>query len=541
MDAEAQPLLTRVPSGTQVISLKPDGSVTSLFCFMPPSVQDKNSDDLQRRKWTRVFAIFLVVLNYLMQFGLLYAVSFRVVARFEKWSDGTIELDGGSCTSGKAICTDYAGQYTCGPRSLQVYGRWDELDLNKDGTWTYAEASNQAFRDKMNCELGIDSLWVYNSVIKQLRSNAMLIKTKRVHASLTSRMEESSIHKAYFDWLKGDIVMCAFNDADMCGNMFQKGVFDAPLEYIGVSKMINSTQSAWEYCFNLLKAQGRCETTLPSTYSVWRAETNSRCGAKSFTPFLYTNQADKTDFISLLRVDYANRESYEETLAWHFKLFLWVILFIFYSVALNELRENLSLSMWVHSVPHRTMPGEGSSGPGDQCDVKGISRSHRMLCYGLVVLKWFMLVVMVVVGTTFLLSQTSYMNLLFDALSINFILELDKLLYRNLVPPQTQEEFEGIEPVAVITGVLCPSMSRDTCDTLWAVSLAALTVAVLAWNFYFHKVPLLKALECACHLNGEECFEATTYSRQWWNHYWRVEVPATYQAIDRLVGQVGTA
>ena len=86
-----------------------------------------------------------------------------------------------------------------------------------------------------------------------------------------------------------------------------------------------------------------------------------------------------------------------------------------------------------------------------------------------------MLVVVVIVGTLFLLSETSYMNLLFDALSINFVLELDRLLYRNLVHPQTQEEFEGIQPVAVSTHILCPSMNRDTCDILWAVALAALT------------------------------------------------------------------
>merc|ERR1719454_1121708 len=98
----------------------------------------------------------------------------------------------------------------------------------------------------------------------------------------------------------------------------------------GVSRLFNDTQSALNYCNHLLKSNGQCETMLPSTYRVWRVETNERCGAKTYESVVYTNPGDPTDHRSVLEVDFSHRQDYEETTHTHFKLFLWVILVTFY-------------------------------------------------------------------------------------------------------------------------------------------------------------------------------------------------------------------
>mmetsp|Transcript_146654 Transcript_146654/g.470584 ORF Transcript_146654/g.470584 Transcript_146654/m.470584 type:complete len:224 (-) Transcript_146654:533-1204(-) len=85
------------------------------------------------------------------------------------------------------------------------------------------------------------------------------------------------IHKPYFSYASGDIIMCGCRNTDMCANLLQRGVFSAPLKYGTAPRVGKTIDSALEYCHKLLEEGGTCERTLPSTYSVWKKSSATQC------------------------------------------------------------------------------------------------------------------------------------------------------------------------------------------------------------------------------------------------------------------------
>lgn len=583
MATEADPLIGEDDeSASHKLVVQPKGSASSFFFFVPPLLRRRMRERESYVTGMIVFAGFLVFLNYAMQIGLLYAVGNHVVGEREAWQNSVIRLrrsddgkedrggessspktreardklagfGGSSCSEKEALCLFVDGMYTCSPKSVQLFGRWEQLDTNKDGIWSFEEASAKSSREATKCRFGIDSLNFYEFVRHQLTHYDLLLEEGLLHPNLTDSLHGAAggsggggIHKAYFDWFRGDVVMCGYGvDSDVCGNVFAKGVFDSPMKYPGVSKRITDSRSAWKYCEELLRPEGRCERMLPSTYEVWRVSAKEQCGAREHQIYLYSNPRDAEDVVSLTKVRFGNHKEYEKTLDWSFTLFLWIILLVFYATLLAELREAIRLAVWVAYFPTRPLPGEpGFEELGEQDDttLTGISTKHRKQCRAIVVVKFVMVLLVGYVGTIFLTSDTSYMNLLFDALSLAFIIQVDALLYETMVRPQAKEELEGVQSMHI--GIprgssfrFYQAASPPLRDLFWALGLLVLAGIVL-WEDYHNRLnPMRKALECACSVSGEECFEAQHYSRDWWDNYWRVVVPSSYKEINRLVGK----
>jgi len=550
-----------IPKDDETI-VRPQKTASSFFLFVPAriglDVVHCFSGGVKAGSLTVIFALFLVVLTYVMQVSMLYAVGSHLVRRHSEWEQSVFHIpefgEKMDCAKGDSLCHIIDGQYVCGPKAVQMMGLWDKLDVDGDSVWRRDEAAEPTLRAEMGCHYGLDTVILYNFLLNQLKREKLLTGPGLVHANLTSG---TSIHKAYFDWFKGDAIICGYGDEDMCGHVMKKGVFDAPMERPGVSEVITDTRSAWSVCFDLLKSGGRCESMLPSTYRVWRTQTVNHCGEQDFKSVQFENPHDKTDIISFVDVDFRKREEYAETDNWRFLVFLWSILVSFYATLVFELRGTIVLLMWVLHFDDITLHGNHTQGKEQDIEgdvdidgnVSGISSSHRAMC-GLIVLAKFALLGFIgYTGYTFLTSSTNYMNLLFDAVSLVFIIQIDAVLYNTLAGPRAKSLLEGIEPMHVRgkeqgywLGYDWPLlrfyMERNphVRDMFWALTVIVFVTLLSFFHYTKELIPIREALECACHVEGAQCFEATHYSKEWWYEYWTEVVPKARADIRRLNG-----
>merc|ERR1719310_361903 len=96
-------------------------------------------------------AYFLVILNFFMQGLLLYTIYNEVVVSNIDWQNGIMRYEGkdwnlfapppGGCNDGGSLCIRENNTFSCAPPSVQLTGRWAELDTNGDGIWTREEVT----------------------------------------------------------------------------------------------------------------------------------------------------------------------------------------------------------------------------------------------------------------------------------------------------------------------------------------------------------------------------------------------------------------
>merc|ERR1719428_325888 len=161
------------------------------------------------------------------------------------------------------------------------------------------------------------------------------------------------IHKPYFTYAAGDIIMCGYRNKDMCGNVMERGFFDGALEHNTVPRVGNTMNSAMKYCYDLLKPGGFCDVTLPSTYSVWKIESVQECKKSKFYKFTYEHPGNGNSK-ALLKVDYGARDDTEGTMKPLFKLFLFIILSLWVMAMVYELKQIVLIATWVAKFPSTT-------------------------------------------------------------------------------------------------------------------------------------------------------------------------------------------
>lgn len=540
------------------IFIKPTGDVLSVFFFLTPLVKRRKEDSATYRHSMVGFSFTLLVLSICMQLTLLWVVGNAMVEEKESWMSDLVTVKvkdvspfkmdkvlvgthyASGCRAKYSLCFEDEGMITCAPKTIQLMGRWSNIDLNGDGVFSFAEANDPTYREKTRCRLGVDPLVFYRFVLQQLRSSQVLHEFKLLHNNITSG---HAIHKAYFDWLKGDAILCSYGADDMCGNIFQMGVFDAPLKYPGISRIINDAASGAIYCRELLREEGRCEQMLPSTYRVWRNQQSTQCGAPSYAQYLYTNPRDSEDVVSLAEVDFETEVDYYRTSSWQFAVFLTVIIISFLANTLHDLRRAFRFAIWTYYFPDRALPGEEGfeEETSDENTLLGISANHRRLCTLVLVVNIVMTILVAWVGIIFLTSGVSYKDLLFDALSLALITQMDQILYEMLVRAQAKEELENITPMVVTIprgniGHYWLRISPPIRDFFWTFVLIFVSAWFVYEDYQTRLIPVRKALSCACSTEGDKCFEAQLYNKEWWDDYWRIEVPGAYETLHRLMG-----
>merc|ERR1719313_1560282 len=320
-----------------------------------------------------MMAYFLVVMSFFFQGMLLYTIFNEVVVENLKWQNGIMKTghtplnlfqpppEGDQCNEGGSLCFAEDGVYTCAPPSVQLTGRWEELDVNGDGVWTREEVLSE--RKRLKCRYVVDPLEVFDVFHNFLLKRRALLW---LHPDVVAG---KMIHKPYFEYAMGDLIMCGYRNTDMCSNLLQRGVFDAPLEFGTAPRVGRTIDSALAYCRDLLRSGGTCEMALPSTYATWRIDSAQQCGKKEYEKFVYTHPSANVSR-SLLSVDYRTRQDFERSKTTIFFLFKGIIIVL----------------TWVCRFPDAAQFGDNPvTETVDEADpekikytISGITSSHRL-------------------------------------------------------------------------------------------------------------------------------------------------------------------
>mmetsp|Transcript_1410 Transcript_1410/g.3967 ORF Transcript_1410/g.3967 Transcript_1410/m.3967 type:complete len:636 (+) Transcript_1410:118-2025(+) len=532
------------------INLRHHENVYSYFKFIIP-VEDKKTNG--HLTYTKALAWFLVVVSIVVQSTLLYAIFDRVVKGDIKWQNKILNPHGESfgvspgggsrsfffpegpkCNPGGSLCFKLNGTVSCAPPSVQLTGRWDELDTDGDGVWTREEV--MASKEALHCKYAVNPVEVFDVFVQLLKDREDVLW---LHPDVKAR---KAIPKAYFTYAAGDIIMCGYRSTDMCANILKMGAFEAPLKYGTAPRVGKTIDSALDYCFNLLKVGGTCERTLPSTYAVWRKNGEEQCGDPDFDKFVYSHPVDGTEK-SMLTVDYEARKAYQRAQGSNlFLTYKAIVVGLFLLAMFNEFKACMALFNWIIMFPSAKEFGEDAvlAETDEESDevkytVQGITTFHRAVCCCLAFCRIAMLSILVWVGLSFLLKDTTYIDLLLNAVGFVFVMEIAEYFYLFVVDADLRDECDNItfEKVQQLgPGFLTKHPALRNILSLFL--LIALTTGVMYAHHAMIVTPLGQALECTCLGKGAGCLEAQKFTPEFWSNYWRYEVPAVFQDVAQM-------
>mmetsp|Transcript_60402 Transcript_60402/g.194504 ORF Transcript_60402/g.194504 Transcript_60402/m.194504 type:complete len:679 (+) Transcript_60402:98-2134(+) len=524
----------------KTVKIEPLDNVYSYLMFALPIEDWKEPKKLT---WNKALAYTLVMCTLILQSILLYAIFNEVVTGDIIWRDSIMGKTGqawgpfhddSSCNRGGSLCSKNDHGFSCAPPSVQLTGRWEELDTNGDGVWTKEEVLEA--RDKLKCKYVVDPVEVFNVFVTFLLKRENIIW---IHPDVRAGKK---IPKAYFMYASGDLIMCGYRNSNMCPNLLLRGYFDAPLIYGKAPRVGTTIRSALDYCFTLLESGGICERTLPSTYAVWRKSSEDQCLGAEFSKAVYEHPTTGRTK-SMLTVDYQARKDYSRVdKSFLFFIYKSIIIGMFLLAMFAEIKDILNYFTWVLKFPSDTdFPGNEIKAEKDEeseevkYTIQGVSDGHRAIVAFLQFSRFIMIVVLTMVGVTFLQKDTDWVNLLLNSVALVFIVEIGNNLYAQVLSPELRERCESTEPMEVpMPG---PSALNDR-PALKDLLLFALLLLALFLTMYLHFLfvgkPLSKALECACLSQGEHCYEAEAYGHVFWFDYWNHVVPEVIEEIKKL-------
>jgi len=525
-----------------IFHVEPSENVYSYFMFINPTERKKEGGGFT---WDTSMAYILVALSWLIQILLLYTIFNEVVVGNFEWENGIMRVEKGNwnlfappsdkCSDGSSLCIVDKGMFTCAPPSVQLTGRWAELDVNGDGIWTREEVLSE--REKLKCKYVVDPVEVFDVFVTFLLNRENIIW---IHPELRAG---NMIHQAYFTYAAGDIIMCGYRNKDMCANILERGVFHAPLKYGTAPRVGTTIKSALDYCYDLLRPGGVCERTLPSTYATWKIQSVTQCHAPTYRKFAYTNPGMTNSTKSLLAVDYEARQELAKSKTTLFQTYKTIIISLWFLAMLMEFKDQTIIFTWVMRFPDAVQFGDDAvlekinpEDPGDVTyTIQGVDSTHRRTVAVLTLARFLMTCTLTCVGVSFLMKQTDYIALLLDALALIFIVEVAEVLYSQVLRPEIRAQTENIEPMYVpMFGIDYLNRRPALVDV---IHLAAIILVTICWMTFYYQTtltPLYDALECTCLGVGENCREAQIFSYEFWYKYWKEDVPNVFKELDIL-------
>jgi hypothetical protein len=524
-----------------VVEIAPQEDVYSYMMFIGPTESVKSGG---RMNVDTAVGAFLVIVTIFIQGYFLWAVFNSVITGNVKWEAGIVQTGQGNwnlvgevgegCNTGKSLCTlEDVGlpekHYSCAPPSVRLTGRWEELDTDGDGVWTREEV--MAAREKLQCKYVVDPVEFFDVINKFVINREKIIW---VHPDIR---KGAQIAKPYFTYASGDIIMCGYRNEKMCANLIKNGFFDAPLEFSTVPRVGNTIDTAMFYCRELLKPGGTCEKVLPSTYSVWKVESDQECQGKKYQKFVYQHPTSgvKRSFLS---VDYKARLQYKKTLTPLFIVYKTFIILIWVMAMVVEFKGMVNIAMWLYGMPSAKSASDEGKAPveldqdTDEYTINGITDTHRATQCVVFLIRLFMTIILFWVGTSLLLQSPEYMSLLFDAVSLKFIIELQELFYMNILRQRVKDQTSKVTPMtAPMIGPSTWSTHPGIKDFCWFLLVLG-TALFCMWQYYrFTVAPLGEALECTCLGVGEKCVEAQKFTYQFWYDYWKYATPQVFKDV----------
>jgi len=312
-----------------------------------------------------------------------------------------------------------------------------------------------------------------------------------------------------------------------------------------------------KYCNRVLNEE--CFDILPNTYRVWRLVSNQQCGAKIYGQSEYQDRTgDDDDHMPMVTVDFEWLVEYASTKSFKFRLFLGILLTTFLSVMALEARSIFKVSAWTATFPtddkadqhgkivddssviiETEYPGELTEDPELVVKRKAICKvrnDHRVCVMVMTILRAILWVCLLYSGIMFLTTRPRYLTLIFDALSLVFIFEIDELLYRTMLRNEFRNDHLNTDDMIVphIHGGSLHGRASVLFDTFVFLFIICFSAAVVVTYCSTELNPLIDSLECLCSVSGERCHESQHYSKEWWDTYWSTTLPAANMIIEQL-------
>jgi hypothetical protein len=466
------------------------------------------------------------------------------------WQNGILKLRSGAmgglfeeepakCNEGGALCfVDAHGTYTCSPPSVQLIGRWNELDTNGDGIWSWEEV--KASRDDLKCKYVVDPQEVFLVLVEMLKLRENLLW---LHPDVKAG---KMIHHSYFQYIMGDLVICGYRSEDMCTNLLKRGFFEKPLKHGTAPRVGTEIESALRYCRNLLSDGGVCTSLLPSTYATWKVQSQAECGSSSYSKFTYTNPGNGV-IKSLLEVGYGAPEEYALAQEVPFRIFKGIILYIWLLLMFSEFKESWKVITVVMRYPDADEFGDDAvlmeQDPSDPEDVRyriqGITNSHRRLMAILTFLRICITTALMLVGMSYIIRTNGYVDLLMNGVTLLFVADVSNILYTQVLREEIRDQTEDIKAMKVpMYGIEWLNRRPALLDIVCQCCLIALVYGLMTWNLNNVTLPIYDALECTCLSQGDSCFEAQHFNKPWWDNYWMKTVPGVFKEVDTLKATV---
>jgi hypothetical protein len=464
-----------------------------------------------------------------------------------------------------SICTQDEYGIDCGQPTFQMLGRWEELDIDGDGVWTYDEAIED--HTNLGCRLQLPQLDLFKAVCRGIQLD---VKAKQSLGLPTESLPEEvrlrqGVPKGFFQIWEGLAVLCATTDTSRCGPLINAGVFDGALGY---GKGSWDLTGALEFCSQLLSTGGVCDRSLPYTFAIHRQRIRGKCGAGFYSAGgMYTNPFDAKDTLSSVSVNYQEVITYELVHSATFQFFVWIML-ILWLVTLNKELESVfemldfctffprtpsdsasplhinarnvtwqSVRASVQQIyDNATSSGDGGFlvGKGETVLIEDISDTHRIICWVVLALRFINVFYMLFVGVVYACCTHSYLDLLMNTVALAFVFTLPEMFYGWLVPERIKAQMRRVIIVRDTSAVSSASMSlRNLAKLPIATGLVQsrffqglLLIPIICWaivtlNDKYRVRPMLEVLRCACTQEGPHCEVGIHLQRMWWDVYWK--------------------
>jgi len=568
--------------------IRPEQSVYGAILFLPAISRLKEGYE-----WNRPakLAIFLCVLNAVLQMGVVRVIDiYDHAARLEESrkllpSDQVIEqgdnaLEEADKKSSDALRKSQAdshraslpphekeefdsiieieplckrigdgnGTFTCMPHSVKFAFEWDNLDTNGDGVWTLKEAKED--KSKLRAKRHISPETIFNNLINGLRMQAAFLRHSGANYSLylpPEVQQERAIPKAYFNYWKGDAMMCGLFDSDSCEAAAKSGVFASALVPGRMSpqtKGIYDLDSAIQYCYRMLRDGGGCEALLPTDFKRNREQRWERCGERSLVEGgSYTNPYDELQSVHILEASYGSVEAYQRATSRLFLFFVSLVIMLWLLSLISELRELIKLAEFLYAFPEADDDDPGGSfvsGATDDKDdvtykITGIVFAHRVILTIVFLVRILVFNVLSKFGIRFLLAETDYFSIVLNSLALTFILTIDGMLFA-LVEKDVKDAVLSSKPLEFPTllphdGYIGYFLTKEC----WGlIAIPVLSVCIVLHHNYQIKEPMLTVLRCACTQEGSKCLDSIQYQAGWWSDYWGKTLPAAIHQVEAL-------
>lgn len=172
---------------------------------------------------------------------------------------------------------------------------------------------------------------------------------------------------------------------------------------------------------------------------------------------------------------------------------------------------------------------------GYQYQIWGISTTHRLVLVVIYLMRVLVCIILTTFGTTFLLGEEDYLDLVMNSLALTFILEIDSILFA-LVERDVSAEMQRCKALTFQSrlpyeGMFGYALKKEC----WALFLVPILSFMIVTRYtYRNKVPVLMVLQCACTQTGEKCLDSMAYQGHWWDLYWGKVLPQAIHEINAL-------